>query len=201
MKLKPILIKTDKSNYSIIEDLSNRLETKGILFLPAPHGDKVEYYHIYLTDPNAEIKGWYYDSFLNGIRHTGGSDYTQNTITDLIIASTDKALELPQLSEQSIKLLINYYNENSKMPDEVEVESKNNWTTEIDGDLIDSTFIPEIKLNPQGTVDITIPEDRLFTKEEMELSFQAGNEFGLYMDEQDNFEVNHNPFRIWIKNL
>jgi hypothetical protein len=166
-------------------------------------------FEIYLTS-NTEIKeGDFYYSNKQICKAERVESQLPYHECSKIICSTDKSLvknisrplgviqELPQLSFQSIQLLIDYYNKNSKMPDEVEVE--------IDYQIFDDDIFADqthkIKLNPQGTVDITILEDRLFSKEEMELSFQAGNEFGLYMDEQDNFEVNHNPFRIWIKNL
>ena len=61
-----------------------------------------------------------------------------------IIATTDTSLNLPQLSEVSIKLIVNYYNENGNVPGEVEI---------IDADY--------------ETVDITIPKEKLYTREEV----------------------------------
>jgi len=81
---------------------------------------------------------------------------------------------LPQLSEQAVELLVDYHNKNGKMPDEVEVE--------IEPKCIkcDSETKPllnnrskcrncgyEFHLS-QGTVDITIPEDKVYTKKEVE---------------------------------
>jgi len=74
---------------------------------------------------------------------------------------------LPQLSEQSIILLIDYYNKNSKMPDEVKVRDH------LDGciwNIQSKEFLNkplELKLNSEGTVDITIPEEKMYNKEEV----------------------------------
>jgi hypothetical protein len=62
--------------------------------------------------------------------------------------------KLPLLSSQSIKLLVDYYNRERKMPDEVEVEY-------IKPKYVNSNFTKpyankEIKLNLQGEVEIKI---------------------------------------------
>ena len=83
------------------------------------------------------------------IKHTDGNYYLQleDKTYRKIIASTDSSLNLPLLSEQSIKLLIDYYNQFGKMPEFVE------------------TTVWEL----HNEVDITIPEERKYSREEVEI--------------------------------
>lgn len=117
--------------------------------------------HIYLIDPGADIKegDWVY-SWETIIKWNSQKQGTISlTEYSKIICSTDKYLGwtnigtcekgriignkvngsnrclfepiLPQLSEQAIKLFIDYYNENGKMPDEINIEMINNLHTHI----------------------------------------------------------------------
>lgn len=71
-----------------------------------------------------------------------------------IIASTDLPLRLPLLSEESIKLLIYYYNREGKMPESV------------------NTHFMSAKA---GTVDITIPEDKVYSRADIIHAFTSGH--------------------------
>ncbi len=167
----------------------------------------IEHYkphHIYLTDPNAEIKeGDYYimdDSLMEPVEDQKEADRCNihpiiSPSCSKIIATTNKLLieeannserdaeidyrgnssipeefdkHLPQLSEQSIKLLIDYYNKYKKMPDEVKLVGTH-WIIEEKQTSNPQTTIdvPICKVNTEGTVDITISEERTYTKEEV----------------------------------
>ncbi len=107
------------------------------------------YKHIYLISPNVTIKkdDWYYDSIYKTIGQCVFFMGIHDTCTK-IACSTDKELNLPQLSEQAIESLVDYHNKKGKMPDEVKV-----------GDTI---------INVKGTVDVTLTENKLYTKEKVE---------------------------------
>lgn len=123
-------------------------------------------FNIYLIDETAEIKDDKY-------RYFESSNGMIKVVTDMnvktigkyykIIASTDASLGLPLLSEESIKLLIDYYNKNGKMPESVEVEQ--NVYKAQSADYYDA--VGGIKLNSEGTVDISIPKDRMYTKDDI----------------------------------
>jgi hypothetical protein len=80
---------------------------------------------------------------------------------------------VPQLSEQAIKTLINYYNQHGKMPEFVEVQliPLQNYVRErmvVAGFNVDKTkFTKHLQLNSQGTIDITIPEERMYSSQEV----------------------------------
>jgi hypothetical protein len=173
--------------------------------------------HIYLIDKTAEIKegDWYYSKALNSIFK---AEILPLSLKDAvkIIASTDSSLQwaeggypyelqihgIPQLSEQSIKLLIDYYNNNGLLPESVKVkkdkygnvpyyyihgnckyecEHKGNWfdltngqveMTKSEEELIKlnaNKIYYSLKLNSQGTVNIYIPEERMYSKNEVEI--------------------------------
>jgi hypothetical protein len=178
MKAKIVMLETtDKSNIvKVLEDTISYTTTSNI-----PGG---KFQHFYLIDPNVEIKigDYQYDYSLNEISINIG----QGVSDAKIIATTDKALiykceccngtgiiegepcrtciggdtgKLPQLSKQSIKLLIDYYNKNDKLPDEVEVEDEKLYSFEAADEFDEMGYCGNrIKLNPQGEVDITISE-------------------------------------------
>jgi hypothetical protein len=197
MKLQSIMLHT--TDISVIADLG----TPELVFDKDgfdPHVTNPR--HIYLIDPNAEIKesDWFiHDNIVERmpIQQIEDVEYRNAHIKDLlagynctkIICSTDESLELPLLSSKSIKFLIDYYNKNGKMIDEVEIEIENNSLN----------FIPEessgysgyrctdcnkwvyaknticdcgkiIKLNSQGTVDIVIDEESCSINSETILS-------------------------------
>lgn len=87
---------------------------------------------------------------------------------------------LPQLSEQSIKLLIDYYNEQGKMPDKVEIEEVfvDMFRKIVHPNRVQDGCSKELKLNSQETVDITIPEERMYSKEEVEELCSIAYEYG-----------------------
>jgi len=45
---------------------------------------KTDNYLIIVDD--SEIKGWYYDFYINKVKHSGGAEYVENGITKKIIA-------------------------------------------------------------------------------------------------------------------
>lgn len=182
MKAKIIILETTNKSASypaIIKQYSSGKLISGL----TSQKDKI--CHFYLIDESAEIKegDWYIDlskKTSNYGLHKCDSERIASLSNQFkgkfakIIASTDKLAlgsyqghfedidctnYLPQLSEQSIQLLIDYYNKNGKMPDEVEVnfEYKNKPMSDL--------FIErKIKLNSEGTVDITIPEEKKYSK-------------------------------------
>lgn len=86
---------------------------------------------------------------------------------------------IPQLSFQSIQLLIDYYNKHGKMPDEIEVEHDSQWFTKERGwqpfPRDNKNYLPEhkrkiIKLNSEGTVDITIQEEKMYSKKDLPIN-------------------------------
>ena len=209
---------------------------------------KEMYQHIYLTYPEAKIedKNWYIDD-INRVRQAVTSDswyWESRKSYNKIVCSTNKSLliniggdTLPQLSEQSIKLLIDYYNENGNMPDEVEVVYKDIPEFKINSTKRDAVWensflnntaqcIPEVIKeintnkyfqlkyrvdlypgyydmievnNPQGLIDITIPEEKMYSREDM-------NEFAAwYVDNtgrysSDSLALKQGEYlNIWIK--
>jgi hypothetical protein len=186
MKLKPILLETkDKSTKGdLVIDGTTKLGIHVGEVSPSFHNKR----HIYLTDETAEIKEGDWILFKTSIKPllVDGKVLTPDML-DLpqwkkIIASTDKSLGLPLLSEQSISLLIEYYNKNGKMPESVEVKSEkmalygrillpcSPYNNESNSDM--SIYRDYIKPNSKGEVDISIPEDRMYTKEEIKSLFE-----------------------------
>jgi hypothetical protein len=97
--------------------------------------------------------------------------YNPNDDWIKIITSTNASHNLPQLSPQSIQLIINYYNKYKCMPESVEVEKESNWYVHTpSGKYWDDEptkmkkypnkgdFTGKFKLNQQGEVDVIIPE-------------------------------------------
>lgn len=203
MKAKVIMLPTeDKTNVGLVikewdempENIEHELGTLEIVF---PLHVNQKYYkcqHLYLIDPNAEIKedDWCFNNNDPTGRVVQANKSNLSSIQEWwnkIIATTDKLpLEpyqghykdvdctnyIPQLSEQSINLLVDYYNKNGKMPDEVEVDTRyfhgNGYydESELDGSQKELySLMKEIKLNHQGEVDITVPEERTYTRKEV----------------------------------
>ena len=108
------------------------------------------------------------------IKHTDGNYYIKldNGNYSKVLATTDKSLrslfggqevleEPYPLSKQSTQILVDYYNKNGKMPDKVEVETVRKYAKnpEFYGTgMFNNGYSEEIKLNPQGEVDIIISE-------------------------------------------
>lgn len=214
MKAEPIMIKTDRgSNLPVLNYFSDGTKVLDFWDTEVEAEEPREgfsYYdancivpqHFYLIDLEAEIKegdhAWCTET--NEIiqvseviqeqhkyRDTNGKTHYDNFDPwkwYKIICSTDKSLDVPQLSAQSIKLLIDYYNKNGKMPDEVAVvkpkdESicrcgipKSEHLYEKEGVVYNKyrhPFVPvNTTTNSQGTVEITISEDRVYSRKEME---------------------------------
>ena len=197
MKTKIVMLPTDKADNSLL--LLNLRGGKNLEY----HKDKfftqdylqsigLKSFHLYLIDPNAEIKeGSYYISnqaIRKCVRISDSKNYPYihlnskkeeigdfHTWSGNVLATTHKGknidnvdINLPQLSEQSIKLLVDYYNKNNKMPDEVEVENAYyDWDdeTRTKDRLYNLT-------NSQGEVDITIPEEKMYSEEEVRILLQ-----------------------------
>jgi hypothetical protein len=240
MKAKVIMLQANNDNYGIIEDL---YLNPGELVVPQPHGDKVKYHNIYLVDTEAEVKegDWFIkdgivcqcnETIQNELGCIPDNEIYCNTQTYFdkrncikITATTNSSLrslfegqevleEPYPLSEQSIKLLVDYYNDNGTMPDEIEVEEKFGGTAFVqtskpatdkerlrgcydDGSQILGYYedlTAGIKLNSKGEVDITIPEEKMYSKEEVACKIRN---FYLEEDNWDEEQVEN-----WInKNL
>lgn len=168
MKLQPILIPTDKNKLALFKD--GKLSwTPGRGHYYETDSLDIIAQHIILIDPEAEIVegDLIYDTDCDCIDIIKViSDKTKDDVK--IVTSTNKEHNLSLLSDKSIKLLIDYYNSNEKMSEWVEIETW--WELEPGNNPGDRKYDVEyIKLNPQGTVDIIIPEvkEKLYTKEEM----------------------------------
>lgn len=163
-KLQGNLIMRDNKLYTC--DQLNQLQLHGKV-----EGNRA--YNIVLIDTEAEIVDgdWYcYEDYISGISKliggisnipiSGcGSNFTNSRKPKKIISSTNKSHNLPQLSEESIELLISYYNQHKRMYDIVEV---NTWWELEPGDRpSDRKYdVKHVELNKQGEVDITIPNLR-----------------------------------------
>jgi len=148
--------------------------------------------YLYLTNPNAKIEVG--DYFIKDKMVCQCNETTQNELGCIpdnevycntqtyfdrrncvkIIATTNSSLRILfegqevleepyPLSEQSIKLLVDYYNRKGKMPDEVEVNFEY-----INKPMSDLFLDKTIKLNSKGEVDIIIPEEKMYSREEVE---------------------------------
>ena len=196
MKAKVIMLKSKE--YSDIQlGMNNKLHKEDGTSIALK-----DYQHIYLIDSNVKIKEG--DRCINNNQDTL---YQPNCLGDLsgwnkIICSTDKSInhkdkddeilrrcQLSYLSEQSVKLLIDYYNKNGKMLDEVDVEFTEGFYEGV---------LNILKLNSQGTVDITIPEEKMYSRKEVESLF-----IKFRMDTRDfNTEIFDDELEDWIdKNL
>ena len=120
--IKPILIKSNDigiiGRYSYKDELILRNNNKDI-----PRGEDVD---IILIDTDAEIKE---GDIKEGDKVWGSKCQTDNVysimeytkgICSLKTVSTNKNHNLPQLSTSSIEILVYYYNEYGKFPEEVE---------------------------------------------------------------------------------
>lgn len=160
MKLKPVLTETTNSNIvKILEDTISFTTTPNIL------GGK--YFDIILVDPEAEIVEG--DYILNPEEniieiYAKNKQNISKYIYYKITCGTNVPNCLNKLSEQSIKLLIDYYNEHKCMPEWIEID----YTPYYETNMVKS-IEGAIKLNQQGKVDITITEvkEKLYTEEEV----------------------------------
>lgn len=158
MKLKPILVKSNKRTLLVIENTI--LKTiKSYTRIT----DNMQFYDIVLVDTKAEIvKG---DLCINKNLDTIYSpNCLGNTLDWIKILAINtqyhnKYYNIPKLSKDSIKLLSNYYSYYDMLPEFVYV---NNDLTYID-------TVNDIKLDDIGNVDIIISdiEERLYTKDEV----------------------------------
>jgi hypothetical protein len=173
MKAKIVMLPTDNSKLFTRDGVLEYIDDGGCnIGLDLPIWQP---YHLYLIYPNVGIKvdDWcirFEDNKIFQSEHPYSGNLHKGLIAK-IIATTNRdlrslfegqeVLEEPySLSEQSIKLLVDYYNQNNKLPDEFEVET---WW-ETNNQFAD---IEHIKLNSQGDVDITIPEEKMYSKEEV----------------------------------
>lgn len=146
---------------------------------------KDKYIHLYLIDTDAEIKegNWYINISMRTSNY-GLHKYDSKRLETIskqfkgqfavIITSTDKSLNISLLSDQSIKLAIDYFNKTSKKEVEVEVEYiDNGYEVDMEGiggmDLGDTCWMEklELKLNSEGKVDITIPEEKMYSRKQV----------------------------------
>lgn len=142
--------------------------------------------NLYLIDTDAEIEeDDYYIGSENKIIYTSKEIYydlfsilkdANNSICwkskGKILASTDKSLNLPIISEYSIKLAIDYFNRIGKKEIEVEIEEKIEnevlWSANGLSHGANNYGKPRIpKLNQEGKVDITIPEEKMYSREKV----------------------------------
>lgn len=146
--------------------------------------DFFTFYHLYLidTEANTAASDWFHNKHDNKIGQYGDQCPPQSPYVNKVIASTDKTLRtggntrrrengistpLPLLSEQSIKLIVDYYNENSELPDEVDIMTEVKYG-KIITDISETRSTYEIiKLNSRGEVDIIIPEERVYSLSEI----------------------------------
>lgn len=172
MKLKPILIATEdgvtakspasSKLYRVYPETSEIRTNKGI--------DHVGY-DIILIDPTAEIveRDLYYNNKRKDI-NISYANVGVNVYWDKIIASTNPQHNLPKLSQQSIDLLIEYYNVNGSMSESVDVIEMTGHIDVHNETIPDSNkmkllYFDEfgiysgIKLNTEGTIDVTIPRN------------------------------------------
>lgn len=206
--IKPILVPTGETNSPMVIEMCKKqlsdLDVGQLAYTPRLMHSKEYFdcYDIILIDTKAKIveSEWFVnEQIYNGIaiwQHNG--KIAPNSNPRKIISSTNEDLRLPQLSEQSIQLLINYYNEHKCMPESVNVEEyfdiKAPIIEEYEGFIVQAQderdleskitkiafgqvkgFLTthncpkRISFNPQGTVDLTIPEneEKLYTAKDM----------------------------------
>lgn len=154
MKVKPVLI-PDQINGSLIINTNIEPNGKGDIILVDPEAEIVEG-DLFIGD-NVNLRICTQNNAGN-INFKGGW-YSGSTNCSKVIASTNREHTVPQLSKQSKLLLIDYYNSNGKMPESVEVEKDYYTDPKFRHLEEENPSIEIIKLNPQGTVDITIPEE------------------------------------------
>lgn len=76
--------------------------------------------------------------------------------------SFNKLTTLPLLSEQSLKLAIDYFNRTGKREVEMEVEEIHEKIAIYNFAMgLDEEVISKIKFNPEGKVDITLPQEKI----------------------------------------
>lgn len=163
------LVMLETSQYS---DIQIKLDGK----LHLEDGSSIalkSYAHFYLIDTDTEIKegDWYIDLSMrtsNYGLHKCDSKRLE-TISKhfkgqfaVVLTSTDNIENIPQLSEQSIKLAIDYFNRTGKREVEVDVEEIHEKIAIYNFAMgLDEEVISKIKFNPEGKVDITLPEEEI----------------------------------------
>jgi hypothetical protein len=223
MKLKPILLESQSSNSKLLlwdKTLIEHKNDKG------PYRSEFKLQHIYLIDQEAEIKKgdrcYMLDeasrnSGINLLRvdevdleikatgQNGGHFVTHKRWIAKIIASSYSAI-LPRLSQQSIKFLVDYYNKQGKMPDEVEIkiwkglQLPNNFLDYEKEELLkNSKKLPDNILNPQGTIDIIIPKERMYSRDEV---YDLFNNYALEVIREHYAQITNLGTNAWLdKNL
>lgn len=203
--IKPILIERDSTN----NPDNIHIESTGKMVLV--HGSYIKkQFDIILIDTEAEIVEGDYIYYNGEIITFEGYNKIDSiwmesvNLKQKVIATTDKSLwrkkridssthqnePLPQLSSQSIQILINYYNEHKELPEFVNVEYEKLYSYEAADEFDEVGYCGDrIKLNQQGEVDITIPEvkDIYETKEYKEACRSEWEEYDkekLYTEEE-----------------
>lgn len=201
MKVKIVMLETTNESNIIL----------GInLLVNIPGKIRGTKFHIYLIDESAEIKEGDWCIHLPTNKLVQSSYNRKDNYLQKIIALTDSleitmdyhgestteedkicySENLPQLSEQSIKLLLDYCNQNGKMPEYVEVEEQYDTYG----------WIGNVKLNSQNQVDMTIPEEKVYSRKEVEELFER-----YFKDNVTSHKIGDilkNKGRIWLnKNL
>lgn len=142
-------------------------------------GDEFKFVNLYLIDTDTEIKEGDIMLFDNIIieKHFNWKDKSQ---CYKILSSTNNSakLDLPQLSEQSIKLAIDYFNRTGKREVEVAIEEYESNALYNYGVKVSS--YRRMKRNVEGKVDITIPEENDKTGEYFDLLKKFTKDFSLY---------------------
>ena len=164
-------------------------------------------YHLYVIDESAEIKEG--DNIIlngnlnkclgrtkNNSKHL--TDWQKTSKAFKIIASTQQLEGIPQLSKSSIKLAIDYINRTGEKEVEVKIiKHYLNVYDDFDSESKETFFIEDI-------VDIAIPEEKMFSLDEISKLFVGEGKEGGYFDDFLDYRLetkNKITFKEWFNNF
>jgi len=155
-------------------------------------------YHIYIIDEDAEIKtgDWCIHLGLNRAEVWEDDCELDKSLRHKVICSTDKSLKaiiprhndfdseypLELLSDQSLRLILDYHCKNEKLPSKINVEYETYCIYKPSGSDLDGLFDKRIKLNSKGVVDITIANENIKQMTTKEIIFEIKSRFELALD-------------------
>jgi hypothetical protein len=158
------MIKSALVRSNVTGKVGRYIDTNELIFIPStdiPRGENVDILLV-ATELNVTDGDWVYDGVL--VYQVFGTPTPKDYSWSKVIFSTNKDHHTPQLSDQSIKLLIDYYNEYKCMPESVDVEiieGEDYLAGFYGGNEIWAAYPDKLKLNQQGGIEITIPENEI----------------------------------------
>lgn len=186
-QLQLVLLPTDKAEDALIIKEGFILPYKKNYFTQEYlRSENLKSFHLYaISDEYPKIGDYVYNSALNVIEKF--AEFDNGLLQNKIVITTDKSLgfKLPTFTNDFINTYIERYN--SKNPiKEIEVEY------DCDHFQMPDKVIDILKVNTDNTVDVSLIENKLYTKEEVK---------SLILKAVDYCDGNNKQVLNYIKNL